>query len=147
MVMFQVMSNLLYFYGMCSLVKECLLQRYFSKVGSYCFTVLCGVLGFHFLLCELFLFCWQEVRGSAQVHESDIVQACRSVSFNSLCFLLYVCRLKYNFLNSWQSSLRLACSYWMRSKVQMSGAFFKLLMGTPSTNYVNSLSTRPVKHS
>ncbi|GLT25551.1 hypothetical protein SLA2020_006730 [Shorea laevis] len=45
----KVMSNLLYFYGMCGLVKDLLLKRYFSK----------------------------EVRGSAQVLESDIVQACR----------------------------------------------------------------------
>ncbi|XP_041006712.1 protein NDL1-like isoform X1 [Juglans microcarpa x Juglans regia] len=45
----KVMSNFLYFYGMCGLVKECLLQRYFSK----------------------------ELRGSAGVPESDIVQACR----------------------------------------------------------------------
>ncbi|KAI9191843.1 hypothetical protein LWI28_014386 [Acer negundo] len=45
----KVMSNLLYFYGMCGLVKELLLKRYFSK----------------------------EVRGSVQVPESDIVQACR----------------------------------------------------------------------
>ena len=30
----QVMSNLLYYYGMCGLVKECLLQRYFSKVDG-----------------------------------------------------------------------------------------------------------------
>lgn len=29
---FQAMSNLLYYYGMCGLTKECLLQRYFSKV-------------------------------------------------------------------------------------------------------------------
>lgn len=29
----QVMSNLLYFYGMCGVVKELLLKRYFSKVG------------------------------------------------------------------------------------------------------------------
>lgn len=43
--------NLLYFYGMCGLLKNCLLQRYFSK----------------------------EVRGSDQVPESDIVQACRSL--------------------------------------------------------------------
>lgn len=28
----QVLKNLLYFYGMCGLLKECLLQRYFSKV-------------------------------------------------------------------------------------------------------------------
>jgi len=45
----KVMSNLLYFYGMSGLMKDCLLQRYFSK----------------------------EVRGSAGVPESDIVQACR----------------------------------------------------------------------
>ncbi|KAM1314156.1 hypothetical protein ACFX2F_018076 [Malus domestica] len=45
----KVMSNMLYFYGMCGLLKECLLQRYFSK----------------------------EVRGSVEVPESDIVQACR----------------------------------------------------------------------
>nr|GLL20653.1 pollen-specific protein SF21-like [Ipomoea trifida] len=45
----KVMSNLLYYYGMCGLLKECLLHRYFSK----------------------------EVRGSAEVPESDIVQACR----------------------------------------------------------------------
>lgn len=45
----KVMSNLLYFYGMCGPAKEFLLQRYFSK----------------------------EVRGGAQVPESDIVQACR----------------------------------------------------------------------
>ncbi|KAH9799921.1 protein NDL2 [Citrus sinensis] len=44
-----VMSNLLYYYGMCGVVKELLLKRYFSK----------------------------EVRGNAQVPESDIVQACR----------------------------------------------------------------------
>ncbi|PSS19223.1 Pollen-specific protein [Actinidia chinensis var. chinensis] len=45
----KVMSNLLYFYGTCSLVKELLLMRYFSK----------------------------EARGNVQVPESDIVQACR----------------------------------------------------------------------
>ncbi|KAG4195048.1 hypothetical protein ERO13_A06G088900v2 [Gossypium hirsutum] len=44
-----VMSNLLYFYGMCGVVKELLLKRYFS----------------------------QEVRGSVEEPESDIVQACR----------------------------------------------------------------------
>lgn len=47
----KVMSNLLYFYGNCAMLKECLLQRYFSK----------------------------EVRGSAEVPESDIVQACRKL--------------------------------------------------------------------
>lgn len=45
----KAMSNLLYYYGMCGVLKELLLQRYFSK----------------------------EVRGSANVAESDIVQACR----------------------------------------------------------------------
>ncbi|XVE98017.1 hypothetical protein REPUB_Repub03eG0069100 [Reevesia pubescens] len=45
----KVISNLLYFYGMSGLLKEFLLQRYFSK----------------------------EVRGNAEVPESDIVQACR----------------------------------------------------------------------
>ncbi|GLU10024.1 hypothetical protein SLE2022_268530 [Rubroshorea leprosula] len=45
----KVMLNLLYFYGMCGLLQEFLLQRYFSK----------------------------EVRGNAEVPESDIVQACR----------------------------------------------------------------------
>lgn len=33
---FQVVSNLLYYYGMCGVVKELLLKRYFSKVFS-CF--------------------------------------------------------------------------------------------------------------
>ncbi|KAJ4951849.1 hypothetical protein NE237_028681 [Protea cynaroides] len=47
----KVMLNLLYFYGMCGVMKECLLQRYFSK----------------------------EVRGTGQVPDSDIVQACRSL--------------------------------------------------------------------
>ncbi|RZC51597.1 hypothetical protein C5167_020022 [Papaver somniferum] len=60
----KVMSNVLYFYGMCSVVKDCLLQRYFSL----------------------------EVRGNSQVQESDIVQACRSLlnerqSTNVLRFL------------------------------------------------------------
>ncbi|OVA05463.1 Ndr [Macleaya cordata] len=45
----KVMLNLLYFYGMCGILKECLLQRYFSK------EVRCGTPGV----------------------ESDIVQACR----------------------------------------------------------------------
>ncbi|KAB1219740.1 Pollen-specific protein SF21 [Morella rubra] len=45
----KVMSNLLYFYGMCGVVKELLLKRYFSK----------------------------EVHGNARVSGSDIFQACR----------------------------------------------------------------------
>ncbi|KAK8963340.1 Pollen-specific protein SF21 [Platanthera guangdongensis] len=52
----KVMSNLLYFYGMCGLMKDCLLQRYFSKGYSW----------------------------SARALESDIVQACRSVSYTLL---------------------------------------------------------------
>ncbi|CBI20627.3 hypothetical protein AAG906_002610 [Vitis piasezkii] len=60
----KVMLNVLYYYGMCGVVKELLLKRYFSK----------------------------EVRGSAQVPESDIVQACRRLlderqSSNVLKFL------------------------------------------------------------
>ncbi|XP_010519857.1 PREDICTED: pollen-specific protein SF21-like isoform X2 [Tarenaya hassleriana] len=45
----KVMSNLLYYYGMCGVVKELLLKQYFSK----------------------------EVRGNGQVPESDIAQECR----------------------------------------------------------------------
>ncbi|KAK6147757.1 hypothetical protein DH2020_018669 [Rehmannia glutinosa] len=64
LTLFAVMSNMLYYYGMCGLLKECLLYRYFSK----------------------------EVRGSAEVPESDIVQACRRLlderqSTNVLRFL------------------------------------------------------------
>ncbi|XP_020099112.1 pollen-specific protein SF21-like isoform X3 [Ananas comosus] len=47
----KVVSNLLYFYGMCGLIEDSLLQRYFSK----------------------------EVRGGTDVTESDIVRACRSL--------------------------------------------------------------------
>ncbi|KAI7748895.1 hypothetical protein M8C21_032816 [Ambrosia artemisiifolia] len=47
----EFMSNLLYYYGMCGLLKECLLQRYFSK----------------------------EVRGNPEIPESDIVQSCRKL--------------------------------------------------------------------
>uniref|UniRef100_K3XXV5 Pollen-specific protein SF21 n=1 Tax=Setaria italica TaxID=4555 RepID=K3XXV5_SETIT len=46
----KVMSNLLYYYGMCNVVKDILLQRYFGK----------------------------GVRGCSTEPESDIVQACRS---------------------------------------------------------------------
>ncbi|KAE9588504.1 hypothetical protein Lal_00003344 [Lupinus albus] len=45
----KVMSNLLYFYGMCGVVKEMLLKRYFSK----------------------------EIRGGAHLQGSDTVKACR----------------------------------------------------------------------
>ncbi|XP_066366665.1 protein NDL2-like isoform X2 [Miscanthus floridulus] len=47
----KVLLNLLYYYGTQGLVKECLLQRYFSK----------------------------KLRGDAQYPESDIVQACKSL--------------------------------------------------------------------
>ncbi|GAB2292502.1 NuDeL-like protein [Dionaea muscipula] len=60
----KLMANLLYFYGMCGLLKDCLLKRYFSK----------------------------EVRGSEEAQESDMVQACRRLlderqSMNILRFL------------------------------------------------------------
>ncbi|MFS7893542.1 hypothetical protein Hanom_Chr00s000928g01670611 [Helianthus anomalus] len=52
LTLFALISNLLYYYGMCGLLIECLLQRYFSK----------------------------EVRGNPEIPESDIVQSCRKVS-------------------------------------------------------------------
>ncbi|KAF9618772.1 hypothetical protein IFM89_002640 [Coptis chinensis] len=60
----KVMLNLLYFYGICGVLKECLLQRYFSK------EIRCGMHG----------------------AESDIVQACRRLlderqSLNVMRFL------------------------------------------------------------
>ncbi|KAJ6380071.1 hypothetical protein OIU76_016678 [Salix suchowensis] len=48
----KVLMNLLYFYGMCGILKECLLQRYFSK----------------------------EIRCSVQGTEADIIEACRRVA-------------------------------------------------------------------
>nr|XP_025695225.1 protein NDL2 [Arachis hypogaea]XP_025695226.1 protein NDL2 [Arachis hypogaea]XP_029153703.1 protein NDL2 [Arachis hypogaea]XP_029153704.1 protein NDL2 [Arachis hypogaea]XP_029153705.1 protein NDL2 [Arachis hypogaea]XP_029153706.1 protein NDL2 [Arachis hypogaea]XP_029153707.1 protein NDL2 [Arachis hypogaea] len=48
----KVMSNLLYFCGMCRVAKEMLLKRYYSK----------------------------DIRGGAQFPESDIVKACRRCS-------------------------------------------------------------------
>jgi hypothetical protein len=70
----KVASNLLYYYGMCGLVKEGLLQRYFSK----------------------------EVRGCSDLPESDIVQACRSVSITFFSFLdcLLSCSLDILDVNS-----------------------------------------------
>lgn len=75
------MSNLLYYYGMCGLLKECLLYRYFSKVLNI------SLLEYHYqiphswnMLLQIFLSLYQEVRGGAEVPESDIVQACRRVS-------------------------------------------------------------------
>lgn len=60
----KVLMNLLYFYGMCGVLKECLLQRYFSK----------------------------EFRSGEHGAESDIIQACRRVldqgqSLNVMHFL------------------------------------------------------------
>lgn len=60
----KVLMNLLYFYGMCGILKECLLQRYFSK----------------------------EIRCSVQGTEADIIQACRRLlderkSLNVMRFL------------------------------------------------------------
>ncbi|KAF3454345.1 hypothetical protein FNV43_RR04792 [Rhamnella rubrinervis] len=60
----KVLLNLLYFYGMCGVLKECLLQRYFSK------ELRCGVHG----------------------SEADIIQACRKLlderqSLNVMRFL------------------------------------------------------------
>lgn len=60
----KVLMNLLYFYGMCGVLKECLLQRYFSK----------------------------ELRCGAHGSESDVIQACRRLlderqSLNVMRFL------------------------------------------------------------
>ncbi|XP_062005408.1 protein NDL2-like isoform X1 [Rosa rugosa] len=60
----KVLLNLLYFYGMCGVLKECLLQRYFSK----------------------------ELRCGIQGAESDVIQACRRLlderqSLNVMRFL------------------------------------------------------------
>ncbi|KAL8266995.1 hypothetical protein R6Q59_004339 [Mikania micrantha] len=60
----KVISNVLYYYGMCGVVKELLLMRYFSK----------------------------DVRGGGLVPESDVVQSCRRVldemqSLNVLRFI------------------------------------------------------------
>ncbi|KVH93948.1 Ndr [Cynara cardunculus var. scolymus] len=64
----KLMSNLLYYYGMCGLLKECLLQRYFSK----------------------------DVRGNPEIPESDIVQACRKVSRSSdITLLVYTFLLTF----------------------------------------------------
>ncbi|GAY54190.1 hypothetical protein CUMW_154780 [Citrus unshiu] len=49
----KVLMNLLYFYGMCGVLKECLLQRYFSK----------------------------EFRSGEHGAESDIIQACRRLLY------------------------------------------------------------------
>lgn len=87
------MSNLLYFCGMCTLLKELLLIRFFSKVSLHSHFIMIEhliVLKRIWKLIHLVIgliwksvgnkIIWQEVRGSAEVPESDIVQACRRVS-------------------------------------------------------------------
>jgi pimeloyl-ACP methyl ester carboxylesterase len=73
----KVMSNLLYYYGMCNVVKDILLQRYLGK----------------------------GVRGCSNEPESDIVQACRSVcpkTFHPpLSIAMYL--FKFMMLNSFNS--------------------------------------------
>lgn len=86
----QVMLNFLYFYGICGLIKESLLHRYFSKVRQLSLMLsMCMLYLFDISVFSFFFSCWQGVRGSSQVPESDIVLACRSVSvlnlFVSLC--------------------------------------------------------------
>lgn len=85
------MSNLLYFYGMCGVVKELLLKRYFSKVGTWAFILsLCTFIfpKFGYLNVWNLNLGWQDIRGSAQVPESDVVQACRRVSPLALYYFL-----------------------------------------------------------
>ena len=79
------MSNLLYYYGMCDVVKDCLLQRYFGKVrivtacDIFCiFWVVCYLLSC-VLITSVVISNPQRVRGGSVVPESDIMQACRSV--------------------------------------------------------------------
>jgi hypothetical protein len=72
------MSNLLYYYGMCNVVKDILLQRYFGKVIEWALATsfdICVSVCWTFL----FEFSPQGVRGCSTEPESDIVQACRSV--------------------------------------------------------------------
>lgn len=79
----KVISNLLYFYGMCGVLKEFLLQRYFSKVCWLQLPLLytCCISLIINNGCEKFRFyCQQEVRGNIEIPESDIAQACRRVS-------------------------------------------------------------------
>lgn len=80
----QVISNLLYFYGMSNFVKEYLLRRYFSQVlGAPVLGINSICIGSYFIIWLVSLLSpelWQEVRGDADVQESDIVQACRKVS-------------------------------------------------------------------
>ncbi|KAH1229774.1 Protein NDL2 [Glycine max] len=73
----KVLMNLIYFYGMCGVLKECLLQRYFSKVF------------FTFFPSSLIM---KELRCSVQGAESDIILTCRRLlderqSLNVMRFL------------------------------------------------------------
>lgn len=138
------MSNLLYFYGMCGVVKELLLKRYFSKVYP-CFNFSQTI--FVFLVVEWldFKYWSQDVRGNAQVLESDIVQACRRVSplafptFHYLFFSLSFSLIKKKIdcggqrLSTYLISLSFFSfnSLWRRGRVQMFGGFLKQLMGKP----------------
>lgn len=138
------MSNLLYFYGMCGVVKELLLKRYFSKVYP-CFNFSQTI--FVFLVVEWldFKYWLQDVRGNAQVLESDIVQACRRVSplafptFHYFCFPISFSLIKKRLIvvvRGW-ALIWFPChffsfnSLWRRGRVQMFGGFLKQLMGKP----------------
>jgi hypothetical protein len=79
----QVMMNLLYFYGMCGIVKESLLRYFSGNLNNPwgfqpCFHSDYSVWILFTLLEPLWV--WQEVRCNIQGLESDIVQACRRVS-------------------------------------------------------------------
>ena len=72
----QVLLNLLYFYGMCGVLKECLLQRYFSKVlHTTLALIFFSDFGKNYIL-NLLL---QELRCGLHGAESDIIQSCRRV--------------------------------------------------------------------
>lgn len=81
----KVITNLLYFYGMCGVVKEFLLQRYFSKV-CYCCSILVAFLVILLFNLKNLFYLQQEVRGNVEIPESDIAQACRRVSSFTLFF-------------------------------------------------------------
>ncbi|XP_020964754.1 pollen-specific protein SF21-like isoform X3 [Arachis ipaensis] len=58
----KVMTNLLYFCGMCGVAKEMFLKRYYSK----------------------------DIRGGAQFPESDIVKACRRVMLKNVITITHL---------------------------------------------------------
>lgn len=104
----QFLSNLLYFYGMCDLMKDCLIQRYFSKVFFCVILILCdfpwnSVNWFYYFTLYL-----QEARGNDLIPESDIVQTCRSVSY----FIIILSLLLVHVLFPWR--LR-----WVAVKIQL----------------------------